>query len=70
MDLLVIKTEGGYIRIQEEGFVAAGLDKASVYPMAQLETVRQHLARARAGGFPMAAIYRLTLTEAPWAEEP
>lgn len=68
MELLIIKIGTNYIRFKENGYYAVGLDKASVYPFDRLEQVRQQLADVRAGGFPQAAIYRLTLTEVPLSE--
>ncbi|BBO90137.1 hypothetical protein [Desulfosarcina ovata] len=65
MELLVIKTGSRYLRVKDDDCTAVGLDKASVFPMAMLETVKVHLAAARAHGFPEAVIFRLTLTETP-----
>jgi hypothetical protein len=65
MDLLIIKCGCDYIRIREEKLIAVGLDKASVFPMNRLDQVKDDLKRIQESGFPEAAIYRLTLTEAP-----
>ena len=65
MDLLIIKTGDTYLRLKEGNWITVGLDTASVFPMDQLDRVRDHLAHVRQHGFPHAAIYRLTLTESP-----
>ena len=65
MDLLIIKTGDHYIRVRQNAYEAVGMDKASVFPMPQLDRVKDHLAKARSSGFPEAAIYRLRLTEEP-----
>ncbi|WP_419658145.1 hypothetical protein Dvar_71070 [Desulfosarcina variabilis str. Montpellier] len=68
MDLLIIKCGDDYIRIKEDAFFTVGLDKASVFPMHQLDQVRDRLKQVQSGGFVQAAIYRLTLTERPFEE--
>lgn len=70
MDLLVIKCDAEYIRVKEEALFTVDLSKASVYPMEQLDRVRELLKQARNTGFPQAAIYRLTMTESPLEEAP
>ncbi len=65
MDLLIIKTGDNYIRVGQNAYEAVGMDKASVFPMSQLNWVKEHSAKARSSGFPEAAIYRLHLTEEP-----
>ena len=65
MDLLIIKTGDDYIRVKPDAYEAVGMDKASVFPMPQLDRVKEHLTKARSSGFPEAAIYRLHLTEEP-----
>lgn len=69
MELLVIKTGTDYIRAKEGIYSAVGLDKASVFPVERLAQVKIQLAEVQAGGFPEAALYRLTLTETPLARE-
>lgn len=70
MELLVIKSGARYLRIKTGECTLVGLDKASVFPMAQLETVKTHLADATRQGIGDAAIYRLILREAPLDESP
>lgn len=65
MDLLIIKCGQDYIRVKEGAYFAVGLDKASVFPMHQLDQVKARLKQVQASGFSQAAIYRLTLTESP-----
>jgi hypothetical protein len=68
MDLLIIKCGRDYIRVKEDTFITVGLDKASVFPMDQLDQVRDRLKQVQASGLVQAAIYRLTLTERPFEE--
>ncbi len=65
MELLVIKTGAGYIRVKNGAYTAVGLDKASVFPFDRLVQVKDQLTGVRASGFPQAVICRLTLTETP-----
>lgn len=65
MELLVIKSGNDYIRLKDGRATTAGLDKASVFPAAQLDQVKAQLADLRQNDFPDAAIYRLMLTETP-----
>lgn len=69
MDLLIIKCGHDYIRIKDEAYLTVGLDKASVFPMDQIDQVKQRLKQLQDNGFAQAAIFRLTLTESP-LEEP
>lgn len=42
-ELLIIKTGNDYIRVKEDCYCVCGLDKASVFPMEKLETVKAHV---------------------------
>lgn len=68
MELLIIKSGDRYLRLKNDRWIAVGLDKASVFPMATLEGVKGHLDHVRQHGFPDAAIYRLRLAESPLEE--
>ncbi len=68
MDLLIIKNEEAYLRVKENAFIAVGLDKASVFPMGQVDRVKSLLKEAQSEDFPKAVIRRLTLTESPFEE--
>ncbi len=63
MELLIIKTKGGYIRIKQDEFLTVNLDKASVFPMARLDHVRDLEARALDMGFEGVVVKKLVLTE-------
>ncbi len=63
MELLIIKTNGGYIRIKQDKFLTVNLDKASVFPMAGLDHVRDLEARALDMGFEGVVVKKLVLTE-------
>ncbi len=63
MELLIIKTRKGYIRVKPDEFMAVNLDKASVFPMALLDHVLDLAARARNKGFEDVVVKKLVLTE-------
>ncbi|MFN2358056.1 MAG: hypothetical protein ABR534_09990 [Desulfotignum sp.] len=63
MELLIIKTKGGYIRVKPDEFLAVNLDRASVFPMAGLEHVQDLAARARDRGFEDVVVKKLVLME-------
>lgn len=63
MELLIIKTKGGYIRVKPDEFLVVNLDRASVFPMAKLDHVRDLEARARDRGFEAVVVKKLVLTE-------
>ena len=62
MELLIIKSNNQYIRFKDKDYHLVNLDKASVFPMDQLESVRTHAAAVRDRGMD-ASIKRLVLTE-------
>lgn len=68
VELLVLKAGQDYFRIEGEALRPCGLDKASVFPVSALDTVREHRARLRDGGFPESQICRLTVHEEPLRE--
>ena len=63
MELLIIKTKGGYLRVKPDEFLTVTLDKASVFPMAELAHVRDLAARARDRKFEDVVVKKLVLTE-------
>lgn len=44
-------------------YIEVGLDKASVFPLDQIEQVKKHLAAVKGSGFSQACIKKLVLTE-------
>ena len=42
--LLIIKIQADYIRVKDDNYLVCGLDKASVFPMEELDTVKAHVA--------------------------
>lgn len=63
MELLIVKTGSKYIRVKPEGCLCVGLDKASVFPMDQLEKVWALKADLKAQNFENVCIKKLVLTE-------
>jgi hypothetical protein len=66
VELLIIKSEEGYIRCNEGGYHACSLDKASVFPLSRLDQARRHLAVLTERGFPRVRLRKLVLTELPF----
>ena len=44
MELLILKSGSAYIRLKDAGPVMVQLDKASVFPMNQIDSVKAHKA--------------------------
>lgn len=63
MELLILKSGIDYIRIKDDGPVMVQLDKASVFPMNQIDQVNAHKADLVASGFKNVSIRKLILTE-------
>ena len=63
MELLILKNETAYFRFKEEVSLLVKLDKASVFPMDQIDIVKQHESRLIHEGFANVCIKKLVLTE-------
>lgn len=63
MELLLIKSGKEYIRIKGNQYLKVGLDKASVFPMDQLETVERYVSDMENHQFKNVVIKKLVLTE-------
>ncbi|MBU0973435.1 MAG: hypothetical protein KKC20_22525 [Proteobacteria bacterium] len=63
MELLILKSNQHYIRVREDGFETVNLDRASVFPMDQMDRVRDHAARLKTKGFESVHIRKLILSE-------
>ncbi len=65
MELLIIKSGEKYIRVKEGSYFICSLDKASVFPFAQMDKVKKHAQSLKKEAFKDIAIFRLVLTEYP-----
>lgn len=63
MELLILKSDQAYIRFKDNGYLLVKLDKASVFPIDQMELVRMHERRLKEKGFLNVCIKKLVLTE-------
>lgn len=63
MELLIIRTQDRYLRFKENQILEVRLDKASVFPMDQLDHVRDLERQAVVQGFTNTIIKKLVLTE-------
>jgi hypothetical protein len=66
MELLIMKSKTEYVRVKEDAYLLVGLDKASVFPLEKIETVRGHIKNLQVQGYKHVSIYRLKLTEEPY----
>lgn len=66
IELLIIKSGDEYLRFQGNEFEPCPLNKASVYPLGQVEEARNHCAKLAAAGI-AARLMKLTITEEPYA---
>jgi len=62
-ELLVLKSQENYIRVLENGFKPCPLDKASVFPMRQLELVISLGHSLVKAGYRDVSLQRLTIFE-------
>ncbi|THB74136.1 MAG: hypothetical protein D3926_22535 [Desulfobacteraceae bacterium] len=62
-ELLIIRAGADYIRVKDDGFNRCGLEKASVYPVDQVEKVRGLACELETQGFEAVVIKKLILTE-------
>lgn len=62
-ELLIVKDINGYIRFTHSSFHHCEMNQASVFPLAQLDEVKQKLRALAASGNTKAKIYLLTITE-------
>ena len=69
MELLIMKNGKEYVRVRDDVYLFVGLDKASVFPLEELEAVQGHIRKLQARGFDEAEIRKLTLTEEPYDQQ-
>ncbi len=67
-ELLIIKSGNEYLRFQGNEFESCPLNKASVFPLGQVEEVRNLRAKLAAVGL-AARLMKLTIIEEPYAGE-
>jgi hypothetical protein len=60
---LIIKSGKEYVRVKTENYSLCRLDKASVFPIDNLDEVEKHVKKLKENDFPLIAIYKLTLIE-------
>ena len=61
--LLIIKSGRDYIRVKDNRFIRCSLDKASVFPMDQVDHVKSLAARLKQSEYIDVCIRKLVLTE-------
>jgi len=67
MELLLIKSGKDYIRIKENRYIASSLEKASVFPFDQIESVKQHMKHLEKLNFENVSVKKLILKEEDYA---
>ncbi|MDY6934132.1 MAG: hypothetical protein SVZ03_07905 [Spirochaetota bacterium] len=65
MVLLVIKSKEDYFCIKDGEYHKCHIDKASVYPLDKIDTVRSHIDNLIKIGEEDASLYKLTISEEP-----
>lgn len=65
-ELLIIKINEDYIRFKNSEYFRCTLDKASVFPMDKLDTVKEHVNELGIKGFSPVSVLKLILTEKPY----
>lgn len=68
MELLIIKSQEQYIRVKESAYQLCALDKASVFPLEKLPTVKEHLCRLKEQGLSDVTLSKLIMREEPFEE--
>ena len=63
VELLAVKKGDSYIRFLGDGFETCTMSKASVYPLAQKDVVKELLGRHKAHGLSDAILVKLTIQE-------
>lgn len=63
MELLVIRSADQYIRVKDGEYLRGGLEKASVFPLRQLDAVRHHAEAAKAAGWEDISLKKLVIIE-------
>jgi hypothetical protein len=66
MELFILKSGSNYIKILDAGYSRCGLDKASVFPLEKIETVRRHKEIILEKKLYEVNIYKLVLSEVPF----
>ncbi len=65
-ELFILKNDDDYIRVKETAYSVSRLDKASVFPLTELNAVTEHLEQMKQAGFLNPGIFKLILTEEPF----
>ncbi len=66
IDLIIIKKGDMYIRFKGNDYLTCKLDKASVFPLDQIDMVKTHLIKLKQKGFEQVSVRKLTLVEKPF----
>jgi hypothetical protein len=68
-ELIVIKTGEKYFRCNEGEHSLCSLEKASVFPLAKLDHVRDIVTEIESRGYPDVHLNKLVITETPFIPE-
>lgn len=69
LELLIVRSGDTYFSFKPEGPQLCGMDKASVFPLSQIEHVRKLCRQRQDNGFPDTEIRKLIITEEPFSED-
>ena len=68
-ELLIIKSGSRYFRFKDRQYYACELNKASVFPLDNIDRVRELINRLKKDGIRKPYIAKLTITETPYTED-
>lgn len=65
-ELLIIKSDQGYVRVKDGGYETGPMERASVFPISRLSEVRTHEKILREQYAMTTHLFKLTLIEEPF----
>ena len=68
-ELLIVRSGQSYLRFRPEGHELCSFDKASVFPLEEVERVKSLARKAAVEGKYSLELKKLTIIETPYAEE-
>lgn len=68
MELLIMKSTRGYVRVSKDGYDLCDFHKASVFPLDKIDAVKVHLEKLNRGDLAPVSINRLVIMEEPFMD--
>jgi len=67
-ELLIIKAKESYYRFTDDGYLPCEMNKGSVFPLEEVEKVKEMCAALHRDGIADASLVKLTITEEPYPQ--